>query len=82
MSEVGPMASKFKHTEVCARCSETGHKDDTCSKAFMCVNCEENHTSYNKKGSVYKQEYDIQIIRVARNISNSDQINHPSPNHI
>ena len=28
---------------------ETGHKDDTYTKAFKCVNCDENHTSYNKK---------------------------------
>ena len=62
------MTSKCKHIEVCARCSEIGHKDDTCTKEFKCVNCEENHISYNKKCSVYKREYDIQNIRVSRNI--------------
>ena len=65
----GHVTSKCKHNEVCARCSETGHKDTTCSKAFKCVNCEENHTSYNKKCTVYKREYDIQNIRVSRNIA-------------
>ena len=33
------------------------------------MNCEENHISYNKKCTVYKREYDIQNIRVSRNIS-------------
>ena len=62
------MTSKCKHTKVCARCSEPGHKNDTCTKAFKRVNCEENHTSCNKKCSVYKREYDIQNIRVSINI--------------
>ena len=60
----GDVTSKCKHIKVYARCSEIGHKDDTCTKAFKCVKCEENHTSYNKKCSVYKREYDIQNIRV------------------
>ena len=46
---------KCKYNEVCARCSETGHKDTTCTKTLKCVNCEENHTSYNKKCTVYKR---------------------------
>ena len=33
---------------------------DRCTKAFEFVNCEENHTSYNKKCNVYKRGYDIQ----------------------
>ena len=57
------------HNEVCARCSSTGHKDDTCNKEHKCVNCEENHASYNKKCSFYKREYDIQHIRVSQNVS-------------
>ena len=63
------MTSKCKHNEVCARCSATGHKDDTCTKEHKCVNCEENHASYNKKCSFYKREYDIQHIRVSQNVS-------------
>ena len=54
---------------MCARCSETGHKDDTCIKDFKCVSCGEKNASYNKKCSFYKSEYDIQHIRVSRNIS-------------
>ena len=61
-------SSKCKHTEVCARCSATGHKDDTCTVAFKCVNCGENHASYNKKFSFYRREYDIQSIRVSNNV--------------
>ena len=52
----------------CYRC-QTGHKDESCKKAFKCVNCGECHVAYNKKCSVYKKEYDIQSIRVSRNIS-------------
>ena len=33
----------------CYRCSETGHKDESCKKAFKCVNCGECHAAYNKK---------------------------------
>ena len=61
--------SKCKHSETCARCSETGHKNESCKKAFKCINCGECHAAYNKKCSVYKKEYDIQSIRVPRNIS-------------
>ena len=65
----GHVTSKCKHSETCARCSETGHTDESCRKAFKCVNCGECHAAYNKKCSVYKKEYDIQSIRVSRNIS-------------
>ena len=61
------MTSKCKHIKVCARCSQIGHKYNTCTKAFKCVNCEENHTSYNKKCNVYKREYEIQNIKVSGN---------------
>ena len=61
--------SKCKHSETCARCSETGYKDDSCTKAFKCANCGECHTAYSKKCNVYKREYDIQSIRVSKNIS-------------
>ena len=47
----GHVTSKCKHNEVCARWSATVHKDDTCTKEHKCVNCEENHASYNKKCS-------------------------------
>ena len=65
----GHVTSKCKHSETCARCSETGHKNESCKKAFKCVNCGECHAAYNKKCCVYKKEYDIQSIRVSRNIS-------------
>ena len=63
------MTRKCKHIEVCARCSATGHKDDTCTKEHTCVICEENHAPYHKKCSFYKREYDIQHIRVSQNVS-------------
>ena len=57
------------HNDVCARCSATCHKDDTCTMTFKCVNCGENHASYNKKCSFYRREYDSQSIRVSNNVS-------------
>ena len=30
----GHVTSKCKHSETCARCSETGHKDYSCTKAL------------------------------------------------
>ena len=38
-------------------------------REHKCVNCEENHASYNKKCSFYKREYAIQHIRVSHNVS-------------
>ena len=65
----GHVTSKCKHNEVCARSSATGHKDDICTKEHKCVNCGERHASYNKKCSYYKREFDIQHIRVSKNVS-------------
>ena len=62
------MTSKCKHNEVCTRCSATGHKDDTCTMTFKCVNCSEIHSPYNKKCSFYQREYDFQHIRVSKNV--------------
>ena len=62
------MTGRCKHSETCARCSETGHKDDTCPKEYKCINCGEKHASYNKKCSYYKREFDIQHIRVSKNV--------------
>ena len=47
------VTGKCKHNETCAKCSETGHKDNTCTKEYKFVNCGETHTSYNKKCSFY-----------------------------
>ena len=65
----GHTSNKCKKTEICARCSETGHYDKTCDKAFKCINCKENHAAYSKKCPIYKKEYDIQNIRVKKNVS-------------
>ena len=62
----GHVTSKCKHNKTCARCSETGHKDDSCTKAFKCANCGECHTAYSKKCCIYKREYDIQSIKVSK----------------
>ena len=64
----GHVTGKCKHSETCARCSETGHKDDTCTKEYKCINCGEKHASYNKTCSYYKMEFDIQHIRVSKNV--------------
>ena len=65
----GHTSNKCKKSEICARCSETGHYDKTCNKAFKCINCKENHAAYSKKCPIYKKEYDIQNIRVKKNVS-------------
>ena len=48
---------------------ETGHKNDSCTKAFKYANCGDCHTAYSKKCSIYKRNYEIQSISVSRNIS-------------
>ena len=65
----GHVPSKYKHSEICARCSETGHEDDSSATVLKCANCGECHTAYSMKCSIYEREYDIQSIRVSRNIS-------------
>ena len=65
----GHVTSKCKHSETSAKCYETGHKDESCTNAFKCVNCGESHAAYSKKFTVYKKEYDIQSIRVSSNIT-------------
>ena len=65
----GHVTSKCKHNETCAKCSETGHKDESCTKAFKCINCGESHAAYSKQCAIFKREFDIQSIRVSRNIS-------------
>ena len=62
------VTGRCKHSETCARCSETGHKDDTCTKAYKCINCGEKHASYNKKCSYHKREFDIQHIRIYKKL--------------
>ena len=51
----GHVTSKFKHNEVYARFSAAGHKDATCTMAFKCVNCGENHASYKREYVIRKQ---------------------------
>ena len=65
----GHVTGQCKHSETCASCSETGHKDDTCTKEYKCINCGEKHVSYNTMCSYYKREFDIQRIRVSKNVS-------------
>ena len=64
----GHVTGRCKHSETCARCSETRHKDDTCTKGYKCINCGDQHASYNKKCSYYKREFDIQHIKVLKNV--------------
>ena len=48
------MLAPIKSTSVCTlKCSETGHKYDTCNMEYKCVNWGEKHASYNKKCSFY-----------------------------
>ena len=62
----GHVTSKCKHNDVCARCPATSHKDDTCTKEHKCVNCEENHASYNKKCSFINEIMIFSILEYHR----------------
>lgn len=65
----GHGSSNCKRKKVCARCSDEGHNDKDCTKDLKCVNCGQNHASYNRQCSRYLAEYQIQRIKVTKNLS-------------
>ena len=54
---------------VCAKCGTAGHEDLDCDKPARCVNCQGNHTAYNKNCPTWKNEKEIQRIKITEDIS-------------
>ena len=64
--------SKFcRSTEVCRLCGKAKHEGD-CPQAAHCVNCEGNHPSSSKECPRFKEEQEIQKIRVKEKCSFSE----------
>lgn len=61
--------SACKNTSVCVRCGQKDHGSDTCTREPRCANCSGNHPSSSKDCPVWKEESEIQKVRVERGIS-------------
>ncbi|GBL98412.1 hypothetical protein AVEN_187744-1 [Araneus ventricosus] len=56
--------------EICARCSLPDHNSKNCSSTTAkCYNCEGDHPAYFRSCPHYKEEKEIQTVKVTRNVS-------------
>ncbi|GBN76309.1 hypothetical protein AVEN_130959-1 [Araneus ventricosus] len=69
---------KFGHTitacrgdkEICARCSLPDHNSKNCSSTTAkCYNCEGDHPAYFRSCPRYKEEKEIQTVKITKNVS-------------
>jgi hypothetical protein len=68
---------KYGHTkfnckrlkETCPRCGTEGHSNDKCERDFKCINCAGNHPAYFKGCPRFKDESEVQKIRVLDKVS-------------
>ncbi|GBM94726.1 hypothetical protein AVEN_109060-1 [Araneus ventricosus] len=67
---------KFGHTiqacrgtQTCPRCSLADHDGKTCDSTPRCVNCKGDHPAYFKSCPRWKEEKEIQTIKVKQNLS-------------
>jgi hypothetical protein len=55
--------------ETCARCASEGHGDVNCTKTLKCTNCNGGHPAFSKACPRYKDEYEVQKIRIMEKMS-------------
>ncbi|GBN58513.1 hypothetical protein AVEN_105202-1 [Araneus ventricosus] len=65
----GHSIQSCRGTETCARCAEVGHTSNTCTAAPLCANCKGDHPSYARSCPRWKDEKEIQAVRVRQNVS-------------
>ena len=65
----GHHKTNCKRDLACARCGTAGHEDKECKLPPHCVNCDGEHGSFSRDCPVWKQEKDIQTVRVTRGIT-------------
>ncbi len=65
----GHHSDKCTKEYVCARCSLQGHASDSCENPICCFNCKGDHFANSKECPKWKQEKEIQSIKVLRNIT-------------
>jgi len=65
----GHTASRCKRPAVCSVCAEEGHDDRSCGKNPKCVNCEGDHPAFSKNCPLWRQEKEIQELKVKNKVS-------------
>jgi len=66
----GHPKDRCKRNATCGRCGSLEHTDDRqCQLTPRCVNCEGEHSSFSKDCPKWKEEKEIQRIKITQNIS-------------
>jgi hypothetical protein len=66
----GHPKDKCKRKACCARCGSLEHTDDReCHLTPHCVNCEGDHSAFSKDCPKWKEEKEIQRVKITQNIS-------------
>ncbi|GBO18691.1 hypothetical protein AVEN_242066-1 [Araneus ventricosus] len=55
--------------QTCAKCAEIGHASDTCQATPHCANCKGDHPAYARSCPRFKDEKEIQAVKVKQNVS-------------
>ncbi|GBN42795.1 hypothetical protein AVEN_236497-1 [Araneus ventricosus] len=65
----GHSVQSCRGNQACARCAEIGHASNTCEAAPLCANCKGDHPSYARSSPRWKDEKEIQAVKVKQNVS-------------
>ncbi|GBL85220.1 hypothetical protein AVEN_222703-1 [Araneus ventricosus] len=65
----GHSVQSCRGNQTCARCAEIGHASNSCEAAPLCANCKEDHASYARSCPRWKDEKEIQDVKVKQNVS-------------
>jgi hypothetical protein len=65
----GHTARTCKHEQACSVCSGKGHDDRSCINQAKCANCEGDHPSFSKECPLYRQEKQVQEVKVKQKLS-------------
>jgi hypothetical protein len=68
----GHHKDKCKKSQVRARCGQEGHDFSSCGNPVQCVNCKGDHCAYSRECAKWKQEREIQSVKVMDRISFRD----------
>ena len=53
----------------CAQCGQGDHESKTCHNAISCANCKGSHFAYSRECPKWKQETQVQQVRVEKHVS-------------
>jgi len=69
--QFGHHKDQCKRQPICASCGETEHENKTepCPNPLLCINCKGPHQAYSKDCTRWKQEKEIQKLKITNNVS-------------